>query len=430
MQLLLLLALIFLILKLRTPLLASLRASLRWQIPLALGVLLGLNWPKSWLRKPRRNRARWGLLILCGVGLALIVTTEMRYHQAQRTVLMGNRTQLERLGQHLVVGYDDFDAVKTLVEKRAIGGLFISHRNLEGQSIQQLSQQVATLQAMRQAQELPPLWIATDQEGGIVSRLSPPLTQLPPLSDVVDNSTTLAERQQRVQVYGDTHGRELAALGINLNFAPVVDLNKGIVNPEDKYSVIYRRAISADKTVVAAVAADYCQALFSHGVHCTLKHFPGLGRLDADTHLTSARLDTPVAELAQDDWRPFQQVMQTEGTVTMLGHPILTAVDDQHPVSFSNAVVQGILRQQWQYDGVLITDDFSMGAVFNSRDGVTGAAVKALNAGVDLILISYDADLYYPVMAALMKAEQGDRLSQDRLVESRDRLQLALECSN
>ncbi len=426
-QFLLLLPLIFLILKLRTPLLASIRAELRWQMPLALGVLVVLNLPNAWPHKPRQHRrrdiARWGLLVLCGVGLALMVTTEAKYQLAKRTVLTGDAAQLERLGQHLVVGYDDFDAVKTLVEKRAIGGIFISHRNLKGQSIQHLSQQLATLQAMRQTQNLPPLWIATDQEGGIVSRLSPPLTQLPPLSAVVDESTTLTERQQRVKTYGDTHGRELAALGINLNFAPVVDLNKGIVNPDDKYSVIYRRAISADKTVVAAVAEDYCTALFRHGVYCTLKHFPGLGRLEADTHLTSAHLDIPIAELAQDDWLPFQHMMGTPGVMAMLGHAILTAVDGQHPVSFSEAVVTGILRQQWRYDGILITDDFCMGAVFSSRDGATGAAIKALNAGVDLILISYDAELYYPVMTALMKAEQRDRLSPERLAESRDRLQ-------
>ena len=425
-QVLLLSLFLFLAIKRRTPLLASARAELLWAVPLGLGLVMLANMPRRRAaERPRRSRVRWGLLVLCGVGLACVITPEVQYHQARHRVLTGNEAQLERLGQHLVVGYEDFDAVKTLVQKRAIGGIFISHRNLPQGSIEPLAEQISALQAIRQEQNLPPLWVATDQEGGVVSRLSPPLTHLPPLAEVID-AAPATEQPQRVQAYGHTHGQELADLGINLNFAPVVDLNKGIVNPDDKLSVIYRRAISADKTVVAAVAQDYCTVLLSHGVHCTLKHFPGLGRLDADTHLTSAYLDTPVAELAQDDWLPFQQVMQTEGTVTMLGHPILTAVDEHHPVSFSEAVVQGILRQQWQYDGILITDDFCMGAVFDSQDGATGAAIKALNAGVDLVLISYDGDLYYPVMAALMQAEQGDRLSQDRLAASRDRLNRVL----
>ncbi|MEO0986278.1 MAG: glycoside hydrolase family 3 N-terminal domain-containing protein [Cyanobacteria bacterium J06639_14] len=426
-QFFLILGLSWLALKLRTPLLASVRAELLWLLPLTFGGLLGLNLWRSGARKHTENRIHYGVrhlpLVLCAAGLTFVLTTEGHYRWVKQTVLTGDRMQLQRLGQHLVVGYRDFEAIHRLVQKGGIGGVFITRHNLAGQTIAQLQQQIATLQALRQEQNLPPLWIATDQEGGIVSRLSPPLTHLPPLAEVVSQATTPASQHQQVQQYGDIHGRELAALGINLNFAPVVDLNKGVVTPGDRLSVIYRRAISDDNTVVATVAQHYCAALFSHGVRCTLKHFPGLGRLEGDTHLNSAHLDTPVAELAQDDWIPFQQVMQTTETMTMLGHPILTAVDNRHPVSFSAAVVDGILRQQWQYEGLLITDDFSMGAVFNTRDSVTGATIKALNAGVDLILVSYDADLYYPVMATLMQAEQDNRLSSEQLAASRDRLQ-------
>ena len=426
-QLLLLLPLGFLALRLRTPLLTSLRSQLLWLLPLVLIGLLGFTlWElrsRSRIKNSRRAGMQLLILVLCAANLALMLTVESRYHLTKRAVLSGDRTQLERLGQHLVVGYRNFEAVQTLVQARGIGGIFITHRNLQGQTAAQLSQQIATLQSIRRQQQLPPLWVATDQEGGVVSRLSPPLTHLPPLGEVVSQASTPAARHQQVQQYGDTHGQELASLGINLNFAPVVDLNKGIVVPGDRFSVIYQRAISDDKAVVAEVAQDYCAALSHHGVRCTLKHFPGLGRLQADTHLSSAHLDTPITELAQDDWMPFQQVMANSEALTMLGHPILTAVDDQHPVSFSEAVITGIVRQQWHHDGLLITDDFSMGAVYKSRDGVTGAVVKALNAGVDLILISYDIDLYYPVMAALMQAERNDRLSHQRLAESRDRLQ-------
>ncbi|NER00016.1 MAG: glycoside hydrolase family 3 protein [Cyanothece sp. SIO2G6] len=424
-QFVLVLSLLFLSLRLRTPLLASIRTEMLWLLPIGLGSLWLLNGFRVWSRQTGEpSYHRWLHLLvvcLCTVGLTIWGTTEGQYHLDKRMVLQGDGATL--LGQHFVVGYRNFDQVRTLVEKGGIGGIFITRRNLEGQTIEQLQQQIASLQAIRQDQQLPPLWIATDQEGGIVSRLSPPLTHLPPLADVVSQAPTAAARHEQVQSYGTTHGRELAALGINLNFAPVVDLNKGIVNERDRFSVIYRRAISADKVVVADVAQDYCMALFREGVYCTLKHFPGLGRVDGDTHLTSAHLNTPVAELEQDDWIPFQQVMRSSNVMTMLGHPILTAVDPNHPVSFSKAVVNGILRQQWQHEGLLITDDFSMGAVFNSHDGVTEATLKALNAGVDLILLSYDVDLYYPVMAALLRAAQDNRLSVEQLAASRDRLQ-------
>ncbi|NER82165.1 MAG: glycoside hydrolase family 3 protein [Leptolyngbya sp. SIO1D8] len=417
----------FLVFKLRTPLLASVRSELLWLLPLGLTGWLLLS---LWELRQQRQRAnhlrkliQWFLVVLCAAGLALVLTTEGRYQATKRTVLTGDRTQLEQLGQHLVVGYRNFDEVQTLVQKGGIGGIFITRRNLQGKTAEQLHQEIMTLQAIRHEQQLPPLWVATDQEGGVVSRLSPPLTYLPPLAEVVNQAENSTLRHQQVHQYGDTHGQELADLGVNLNFAPVVDLNKGIVTPGDKFSVIYQRAISEDNAVVAMVAQDYCAALSRHGVRCTLKHFPGLGRLQGDTHLTSAYLNTSLSELAQDDWLPFHQLMATSDAMTMLGHPILTAVDDQNPVSFSEQVIHGILRQQWHHEGLLITDDFSMGAVFNSRDGIQRAVVKALNAGGDLILISYDTDLYYPVMAALMQADRQGMLSRQRLAESRDRLQ-------
>ena len=428
--------LLFLSLKLRTPLVANIRTELLWLLPIGLSGLWLLNVFRTWQCRTGPYRPyRWThllLIFLCTVGLTVLGLTERNYRMIKQTVLnsatpagvaSSHRTQLQRLGQHLVVGYHNFDDVQTLVQNGGIGGIFITRHNLDGQTIEQLQQEIATLQAIRQEQQLPPLWVATDQEGGIVSRLSPPLTQLPPLAEVVSQASSPEAQHQEVQAYGTTHGRELAAVGINLNFAPVVDLNKGVVSVKDRLSLIYQRAISEDKTVVAKVAEDYCTALFREGVYCTLKHFPGLGRLEADTHLTSAHLDTPMAELEQDDWVPFQKVMKASNAVTMLGHPILTDVDPEHPVSFSDAVVNGILREKWQHDGVLITDDFSMGAVFNSPDGITEATIKALNAGVDLILISFDGDLYYPVMAALMKAEKTNRLSAERLAASGDRLQ-------
>ena len=135
------------------------------------------------------------------------------------------------------------------------------------------------LQDIRRAQNLAPLWIATDQEGGPVSRMSPPLARMPPLAEIVAIHRDPAERRLAVRQYAARQGRELASLGVNLNFAPVVDLNHGVVNPEDKTSRISTRAISNDPAVVTAVADVYCETLMMTGVHCTLKHFPGSAAL-------------------------------------------------------------------------------------------------------------------------------------------------------
>jgi len=260
----------------------------------------------------------------------------------------------------------------------------------------------------------------TDQEGGSVSRMSPPLDMQPALSSVFRNF--LPRRQEKmVRAYARKQAQGVRALGLNMNLSPVVDLNHGIVNSADRYTRIYKRAISADPATVTRVAGWYCDELAKQGVHCTLKHFPGLGRVMDDTHLMSASLDAPPKELQKDDWRPFRQLMR-RGYPVMLSHVRLSQVDGELPVSVSDKVVRGLLREQWQYDGLLITDDFSMSAIDNLPGGTGGAAVKALNAGVDLILVSYKPELYYPVMDALLKAARDGRLNRERLAASAQRI--------
>jgi beta-N-acetylhexosaminidase len=161
------------------------------------------------------------------------------------------------------------------------------------------------------------------------------------------------------------------------------------------------------------------------GVHCTLKHFPGLGRVYEDTHKLTADLATPSRELEASDWLPFRQLAGNDSTFTMLGHARLTTIDGERPASFSQAVVKDLLRESWKHRGVLITDDFSMGAVTMSREGPAGGAIAALNAGVDLILVSYDPDQYFPVMYALLQAERDGRLHADMLERSEMRLHRA-----
>src|SRR5262249_12543824 len=153
------------------------------------------------------------------------------------------------------------------------------------------------------------LWIATDQEGGAVSRLSPPLPRQPAIASVAAAQADATARNTAAHAYGLAQGRALAGLGINLNFAPVVDLNKNLVNPNDRYTRIRERAISADPAVVTEVAQSYCLGLVDAGVRCTLKHFPGLGGVFEDTHLEAGHLRAATEELARADWIPFRALM-------------------------------------------------------------------------------------------------------------------------
>lgn len=412
----------------RTPLLTT------WR-PIALVALLALpliviaidvsTLRRVWTRSAWLRLMSGASLVLALFAFGVTATIELQFQYRRRAVLAADPQRLEQLGAHVVVGYRKPSELHALLERRAIGGVFLSALNVEGRTADEIRDDIAGLQEIRRAQGLPPLWIATDQEGGPVSRLSPPLTRMPPLAEIVMLHRDPAERLIAVRQYAARQGHELAGLGVNLNFAPVVDLNHGMVNPEDKTSRISTRAISNDPAVVTQVADLYCETLMLTGVHCTLKHFPGLGRVYEDTHKLSADLAAPSQELEATDWLPFRHLKENGSAFTMLGHARLTAIDAEHPASFSRAVVKGLLRDTWGHGGILITDDFSMGAVTFSREGASGGAVAALNAGVDLILVSYDPDQYFPVMYALLRADRDGRLDRQMLAASKARLRRA-----
>jgi beta-N-acetylhexosaminidase len=393
-------------------------------IVVPLGLIVAEIWTLRASQRAVKVLSALGLLAATVV-LTSTLVMEARFQWARYHVLHADPARLEKLGHHIIVGYRGLAEVRELVGLRAIAGIFVSAGNVRGKTATQVRQEFRSLQSLRQKQGLPPLWIATDQEGGVVSRLSPLLGYIPPISNVVGRYPDLIQRERAVRQFARTQGRELAALGINLNFSPVVDLNHEVKNPRDRYTRISKRAISSDPTVVTQVAGWYCSALEQTGVQCTLKHFPGLGRVYEDTHSTGAALVTPVSELAKTDWLPFRTLMSESRAFTMLSHARLSAIDPEHPVSISSRVISGLLRGDWKYDGVLITDDFCMGAVYRSRIGMEEGSIQALNAGVDLILISWDVDQYYRVMYALLEAERNGKLSQEVLLWSEQRLALA-----
>lgn len=408
----------------RSPFFASIRMpALAAFLVIAAGFIAFEIW---WLLRKRRPHLIAALscavLLVASSGLALTLFYVAQFHWMRHQVRHADAAGIERLGRHLIVGYRNLTELRDLVERRAIAGVFVTAHNVQGKTVDTIRSDIASLQAIRKKQGLPPLLVSTDQEGGAVSRMSPPLPRPQSLGDIVRKHKDEAERLRAVQTFAAEQGRALADLGFNLNFAPVVDLNHNIVNEDDRYTRIYQRAIADDPNVVTAVAGEYCTALMQTGVHCTLKHFPGLGRVVEDTHLNDADLTAPVATLAASDWVPFRALMHRAGAFTMLGHARLTAVDKDTPASFSKAVVSDLLRGEWKHDGVLVTDDFNMSPAYASDGGIGEAAISALNAGVDLILISYDGDQFYPVMHALLKADAAGRLQRQQLERSDRRL--------
>jgi beta-N-acetylhexosaminidase len=383
---------------------------------------------KRWNQHLRKIEKILFLVLLSGV-MMMILGKEAIFRFKKYTVLHADLSQLQRLGRHFLVGYTYVEDIVPLVAKGAIGGLFLTRRNVQNLSAEQIHQTIALFQQLRAAAHLPPLLIATDQEGGIVSRLSPPLPYLPALSSVVDRyASSPAAIAAMVEEYGEIQGKDLKDLGINVNFSPVVDLKlQTEPNPLDFHSYIRQRAISADAAVVTQVALTYSQSLEHFGVIPTVKHFPGLGRVAQDTHHFQAELDMGIQELQDRDWLPFRDVITRTHAFMMLGHVKLLAVDPKNPVSYSSKVVQGIIRDQWQHNGVLITDDFTMDPIYYSKQGIGQATVTALNAGVDLVLIAYDGDQYYEAMYAVIQADKNQQVNNSTLRKSEQRLERVIQ---
>lgn len=344
---------------------------------------------------------------------------ELRKHRVLRTEPALARS----LGQHFIVGYTSYDEVARLAEQGLIAGVYVTQHNVAGRTAEALKAEIAALQERRRAAGLPPLLVAADQEGGIVSHLAPPLTRLPALASLAD----LAPDQQltKAEAFGRIHGEGLASLGINLNFAPVLDLRPDAKrNRLDFNTLIGQRAISDDPAKVSAIAGAYIHGLETAGVQATVKHFPGLGRVRADTHHFNADLETPIGELEATDWRPFREVLSTSDARLMVGHVAVDAIDPGRPASHSKAVIDGLIRKAWNYQGIVITDDLVMGAIY--QHDVCTAVVEALNAGVDLLLVAYDGAQFYRLFACASDAASRNALDGAMLRASETRLRRSL----
>ncbi len=345
-------------------------------------------------------------------------------------ILKSDPGRLARIGRHIIVGYHSLPEVKTLVEKKAIGGIFITDHNVRGRNAASMKSTIDALQATRKEQGLPPLIIAADQEGGSVSRLSPPLKRQPSLARAVAKAANDEERKAIVEDYARIQAEELKRIGVTLNFAPVVDLKLNPKNRDDGETRLRLRAIDADPYLVSKVAGWYCGVLAASNIMCTLKHFPGLGRVTRDTHVATAEISATEGTLELNDWVPFRRVMAKPNVVTMLGHVRVGVLDKSTPASFSAPVINTLIRGAWAHDGLLVTDDFSMGAVTRSKDGVGGAAVKSLNAGTDFVLVSYIEKHFDAIMSAVFAADAAGELDGKTLAASEARIDRLLSTSN
>jgi len=268
-----------------------------------------------------------------------------------------------------------------------------------------------------------PLFVAVDQEGGRVQRLKPErgFTQYPPARQL--GQGTVAETRLRAVAMG----RELSDVGVNLNFAPVVDVD---VNPDSPAIGRLGRSYGRDPRTVAAHAAAFINGMAQAGVVSCLKHFPGHGSARTDSHLGVT--DVSATHRPEELW-PYRTLLRPAGNawadgwggMVMVGHLYDNRLDAAHPATLSRAAIDGLLRRDIDWRGVVITDDLQMGAI-TDRYPLEEVVFRAVDAGADILLfgnnLRWQPDLTARVHATLTGLVQSGRIAEDRIRQSYQRI--------
>jgi beta-N-acetylhexosaminidase len=306
----------------------------------------------------------------------------------------------EKIGQLIMAGFDTPAEAVRLIRDLRLGGVILFKRNIATE--EQTAQDIATLQ-QAVASGLPPLFVAVDQEGGRVSRL-------PASSGPFPSARSIGDRQDPQLAYqaGLDTGRILLRLGFNMNLAPVLDIAS---NPQN--TVIGTRAFGTTAEAVIAAGLPFMNGLEASGILAAVKHFPGHGDTRIDSHVALPVVDKSMAQLHLLELRPFAEAIAQNAALIMVAHLVLSELDNR-PASLSPLVVDGLLRDEMGYAGVVITDDLIMGAI-SQYVTIGEAAVLAVLAGCDIILVGAGSANLQAVHAALLDALHNGRLSQERL---------------
>ena len=314
-------------------------------------------------------------------------------------------TSREQIGQLFMMGFTGTRVTPDLtsfLKAYPPGGVIFFKRNLE--SVQQIVELTNGLQKLSPRS---PLLVAIDQEGGRVSRLPGEFTIFPPCEQLGQcNSYELAYSAAA------TIAKELRSVGINMNMAPVLDVNSNPDNP-----VIGDRAFGAAPEIVGELGLATIAGLQENKVVACGKHFPGHGDTATDSHKVLPVVDANRQRLRDIEFPPFQQAIHHGVASLMTAHVLYRALDPEAPATLSSLVIQHLLREEFRYDGVVFTDDMEMHAIID-HDGIGEASVRAFVAGCDVLLICKDQERVMTAMQAMERAMQDGRVTQERLQQS------------
>lgn len=314
--------------------------------------------------------------------------------------IVESMSQTEKLGQMVMIGIQgtkvDDDSLYMLHQFH-MGGVILFDRNMD--SPEQVKQLTSDLQA--QSNEKVPLFIGIDEEGGDVVRMAEKLT--PPPSQKEIGATGDIEQ---AKTWAIKTAKSLKDMGINVNFAPVAD-----VGSNDK------RSYSTDTNTVIDFVRAATEGYQQENIIYSLKHFPGIGKGRVDSHVDSSSIDVAKEVLMAEDILPFKTIIdenEPNDYFILVSHLKYPALDEEYPASLSSKIMIDLLRNELGYKGIIITDDMEMGAVANHND-FRSIGVKAVKAGVDIVLVCHEYEHQQEVYLGLLDAVNSGEISQERI---------------
>ena len=317
----------------------------------------------------------------------------------------------EKVGQMMFYGVNGTnvdDKVVNLFEDQHAGGIILyGHRNFWGSSLDNNVKYVNSIKkANRQNSDIP-LFIGFDEEGGSMSQLPQELMRTPSKGELGNtNDSSLATG------IGAGTAKKLKLLGINTDFGTVLDINTNKNNP-----IIGVRSYGSTKEKVTEFGINELKAIQNEGVIPTVKHFPGHGDTEVDSHLGLPSLNHDLNRLKSTELVPFQTAMNNGVDMVMTAHIMLPQIDKEYPATMSKKILTDLLRDEMGYKGVIITDDLEMQAISKNWD-LGEAAIKSVEAGADILLVCHTIENQQKVYNAVVQGVNDGKIDENRIDES------------
>ena len=313
----------------------------------------------------------------------------------------------EKVGQMVMVGLEGHsldEHVQEMIENHYVGGFILFSKNIENP--QQLVNLTDDLKNANGKNSIP-LFLSIDEEGGRVSRMPPEFKKLPPNGAIGKKNDPMLSHE-----IGRTIAKQIKSLGFNMDFAPVLDINSNPNNP-----VIGDRSFSSDEKIVSELGIQTMKGIQSENILSVVKHFPGHGDTDVDSHLGLPLVNKDIDELMELELLPFKKAIDNGADTVMVAHILYDKIDPQYPATLSRPIIQGILREQLGFNGLIITDDMTMGAIMENYD-IGEAAIQSVKAGSDIVLVCHEYENEVKVLNALKNAVENGEISEDRIDQS------------